>query len=185
MAITEIKSCCRQLADCAIKLHYAHTGNNLSHFTVISTGVHINSAADAAGNTYSKFHAAQAQLCRLTGSSSQGNTAAKGQGAAVSSNVVQHIAQLDNQATDALIAHQQIRTVANKRNRHLRLTGTLQQLLQFLLALRHSHQIGGTADTEGCMLRHRLLCQQRLGSTACENLLQRHYFSPIASLTTS
>ena len=36
---------------------------------------------------------------------------------------------------------------------------TLQQLLQFLLALRHSHQIGGTADTEGCMLRHRLLCQ--------------------------
>ena len=61
----------------------------------------------------------------------------------------------------------------------------LQQLLQLLLALRHSHQIGRTADAEGCMLRHRLLCQQRLGSTACENLLQHHYFSPIASLTTS
>ena len=119
MAITEIKSCSRQLADCAVKLHYAHTGNNLSHFTVISTGIHINSTTDAAGNAYSKFHAAQAQLCRLTGSSSQRNTAAKGQGAAVSNNIIQHIAQLDNQAADALIAHQQIRTVANQRNRHL------------------------------------------------------------------
>ena len=58
VAIAKIKSCSRQLADCAVKLHYAHTGNNLSHFTVIGTGVHINSAADAAGNTYSKFHAA-------------------------------------------------------------------------------------------------------------------------------
>ena len=185
MAITEIKSCSRQLADCAVKLHHTHTGNNLSHFTVISTGVHVNSATDAAWNTYSKFHATKAQLCSLAGSNSQGNTTAKGQRAIVNSNVIEHITKLDNQATDALIAHQQIRTVTNQRNRHFRLTGTLQQLLQLLLALRHSHQIGRTADAEGCMLRHRLLCQQRLGSTACENLLQRHYFSPIASLTTS
>ena len=185
VTITKIKSCSRQLADCAVKLHHTHAGNNLSHFTVIGTGVHINSTANAAGNAHSKFHATQAQLCSLAGSSSQRNTTAKGQRAIVNSNIIQHIAQLDNQAADTLIAHQQIRTVTNQRNRHFRLTGTLQQLLQLLLALRHSHQIGRTADAEGCMLRHRLLCQQRLGSTACENLLQRHYFSPIASLTTS
>ena len=58
VAIAKIKSCSRQLADCAVKLHHTHTGNNLSHFTVISTGVHINSTADAAGNANSKLHAA-------------------------------------------------------------------------------------------------------------------------------
>ena len=185
MAIAKIKSCSRQLADAAVKLHHTHTGNNLSHFTVISTGVHINCATNASGNTHSKFHTAKSLLCRLAGSSSQRHTAAKGQRAAVNSNIIQHIAKLDNQTADSLIAHQQIRTIANQRNRHLRLTGTLQQLLQLLLALRHSHQVSRTANTEGCMLRHRLLRQQRLGSTACENLLQRHYLSPIASLTTS
>ena len=96
MAITEIKSCSRQLADCAVKLHHAHTGNNLGHLAVISTGVHINSTTDAAGNAYSKFHATQAQLCSLAGSSSQGNTTAKGQRATVNSNVIEHIAQFDN-----------------------------------------------------------------------------------------
>ena len=95
------------------------TGNNLSHFTIIGTGVHINSTANAAGNAHSKLHAAQAQLCRLAGSSSQRNTTAKSQRAAISSNIIQHIAQLDNQAADTLITHQQVRTIANQRNRHL------------------------------------------------------------------
>ena len=185
MAIAKVQLTGRQLAHLACSVHDAHAFDNLGHLAVISTGVHINCAANAARNAHSELHAAQAQLCNLLRSLRQRNAAAKGQHIAAHLYVAQHAAQLDNQAADALIAHQQIRAVADERHRHSSLRRLQQQALQLCLTLRLRHQLGRTADVKGGMLRHRFSKQQRSLRAACKNILQRHYLSPIASLTTS
>ena len=110
----------------AISVHSTNSSNYIRHLSVVSTCVHIHSAANGTGNTYCKLHTGKTKLCRFLRSKCKGHATTKSNGIFTNFDSIKHIAKLNYQTANTFVANKQVRTVTNQGYRNIMLFSTRQ-----------------------------------------------------------
>ena len=136
-----------------------HPVDDLGHLPVIGSGVHKHAAADGAGDAVGKFQTSQPAPGGKVRRLGQGKAAAEIQaGLPVPLQAGQAPGQLNEKAVHALVGHQQIGPLAQKKGHDACLCRRPQDGGQFFQALGQGHERRRAAHPKRGVVGHRLVC---------------------------
>ena len=109
MAVGKVHFFTGQTAQVTRKIHDLHGFDDLAQFAAVGACVHVNAAAHRAGDAMGKFHAAQAQPCRIYSSSCHGDAGTHTDAGIIQPLHAAHaILQADDQSGEPFIGSQYI-----------------------------------------------------------------------------
>ena len=144
-----------------VRQHLLRPAAHGAYLAAVGSGVHIDAAADGAGDAVGKFQTRQAVVAGKAGEPRHRDA-----GHGLDMRCIRHgkagqrAARHDDKPAHAAVRRQNIRACAEQTHADTLLCAQAQQGLQLCKRRREGHHLGGAADAERSVRRKRLLTQQ-------------------------
>ena len=148
MAIAKLHVIGMDFTDVTACIKHGHTGNNILHFTVISTGIHIRCTADAPGNTAGKFKTAQTKLGTSLTHIDEGKTCAGTDSIVLNKEGAQALGGNDHTA-HALVGNKDIATLSKHKIIQAFTLANAHHSCEFIHTMWKNHCITRATNAEG------------------------------------
>ena len=154
--LDDIAAAAGTVVELTSRLVDAHGLQHIGHAGTVGAGVHVAGAADRAGDARDGLHAGKASLGRRGRDIREQRAGCCRDMRAVDGDVREAFAQCHDDTADALVADEQIGTVAHDGKRQVATVAGVERGDEALLGVGRDEDIGRTADLKRGVLAHGL-----------------------------